>query len=255
MVKKIALLLILISCSVCGQKSRLDTFKIYSAALNENREISVYFPKHFNENINYNVIYSTDGQFINEQYKNKLDSLIDLKKIEPVVIIGVHSNEREVPNSYFKYRNYEYLESMGIGETNTDLSNRFKNHLIFFTAEIPKEIEEKYHLKVKNKYFYGVSNGAGFGFYLACNYPDSFQKYILYSIAGAEYENLKWELKDYPNLILAYGDKENENLIQNINNLSTFLNTKGYDHTLKIYNGGHNRNDWLNEFTKDLKAL
>lgn len=253
--KKIILLLILVSFSACGQHSKLDTFKIFSTALNENREISVYIPKNFEAEREYNIIYCTDGQFINEQYKNKLDSLIDSESIEPIVIIGIHSNEKEVSDSYFEYRNYEYLESLGVGEKNTDLSNRFKNHLAFFIDEVPKEMENKYHLKVKNEYFYGVSNGAGFGISLASYYPDLFKKYILYSVAGAEYENLNWQYDKYPNLIIAYGDKENESLIENIYKFSNYLNSKGYEHILKKYEGGHKRNDWLNQFIEDIKNL
>lgn len=253
--KKIILLLILLSLSACGQHSKLDSFKIFSTALNENREISIYIPKNFNSEKEYNVIYCADGQFINKQYKNKLDNLIDSKSIEPIVIIGIHSNEKEIPDSYFEYRNYEYLESLGIGEKNPDLSNRFKNHLAFFIDEVPKEIENKYHLKVKNKYFYGVSNGAGFGISLASYHPDLFKKYILYSVAGAEYENLNWNLNEYPSLIIAYGNKENEILIENIYKFSDFLNSKGYKHILKKYEGGHKREDWLKQFTEDIKSL
>lgn len=252
---RLILLLIFISLTACGQKDSLESVEMYSNALDEHRNLSVYIPENFNENREYNIIYCTDGQFINKEYKNKLDSLIDSKSIEPIIIIGVHSNEKEIPNSYFEYRNYEYVESLGIGETNSDLSNRFKNHLTFFINEVPKEIENKYHLKVKNRYFYGISNGAGFGISLASYYPDLFKKYILYSVAGAEYKNLNWDSKIYPSLVIAYGDEENENLIGNIVEFSNFLHSKDYKHTLKKYKGGHTREDWLKQFIEDIKLL
>jgi len=250
------LLLIFIIFTACGQKSPLESVEMHSEALNEDRNLSIYIPNEFDANKEYNVIYCTDGQFINAQYKNKLDSLIDSKIIEPIIIIGVHSNEKEIPDSYFEYRNYEYLESLGVGETNSDLSHRFQNHLTFFVDEVPKEIESKYHLKIKNKYFYGVSNGAGFGISLATYYPNLFKGYILYSIAGAEYENLNWDInKTYPFLLMAYGDEENENIIQSSEKFSTFLHEKKYPHTLKKYKGGHKREDWLEQFIEDMKLL
>src|SRR5690554_8224576 len=91
---RLILLLIFISLTACGQKDSLESVEMYSNALDEHRNLSVYIPENFNENREYNIIDCTDGQFINKEYKNKLDSLIDSKSIEPIIIIGVHSNEK-----------------------------------------------------------------------------------------------------------------------------------------------------------------
>ena len=94
-----------------SQESKLENFIFYSESLEEMRELTVYFPVNFNSDSSYTVVFCADGQFINEQYKNKLDSVYRTKRISPFVIIGVHSNEKETSNPYFTYRYFEYIEN------------------------------------------------------------------------------------------------------------------------------------------------
>jgi rhodanese-related sulfurtransferase/enterochelin esterase-like enzyme len=237
-------------------KPKLEHFTFYSKSLKEPRELTVYFPENFTEEKSYNVIFCTDGQFINEQYKRKLDSLFNTKTVNPFVIIGVNSNERMVPNSQFGYRNYEYIENMGnFPNDDSTLNFRFKRHLDFFVNEVDKYVKEKLKLKTGNKYFYGVSNGAGFGITMSKYYPELFSKYIIYSTGGESYENLKWDPEKYPFFIIRCGDKEPEPLIESSKKLSEFLSGRHYEHIFEIYNGGHKREDWMNLFIRDLGKL
>ena len=235
-----------------GQESEIRQLVTHSKFLNEQRILTIYIPGDFNPSEEYDAIFCSDGQFINEQYKIKLDSLFLIQSIAPFVIIGVNSNETKAPNNYLEYRNYEYLESLS-GEEEL-LSSRFRNHLNFFVKEVEDSVAAKLNLKIKNKYFYGVSNGAAFGISLSKYYPKFFTKYILYSIMGMEYEDLKWNIPNPPFFIIAYGNQES--LIERDNQaLSEYLNENGYKHSIRTYDGGHKREDWLTQFIKDILQL
>ena len=236
-----------------GQESKIEHFVFYSNSLEEPRELTVYIPEDFNSEHNYRVIFCTDGQLLNEQYKHKLDTVFSTKTLSPFVIIGVNSNEKQIPNSYFDYRSFEYIENMSSDDP--DLNNRFKRHTNFFVTEVEEYIKKELNLKIDNKYFYGVSNGAGFGVSISKYYPDLFSKYILYSIAGGNFKNLKWNAEKYPFFIIRYGDKEAEPLIMHNKKLSKYLSKKHYQHIFESYQGGHKREEWLNLFIKDIEKL
>ena len=236
-----------------SQNSRLEHFMFYSKSLDELREICVYFPENYTVDSSYNVIFCTDGQFINEQYQSKLDSVFHFKIVNSFVIVGVHSNEKQIPNSYLEYRNFEYLENST--SDNSDLKSRFKRHLNFFVHEVDEYVKDELKLKIDNRYFYGVSNGAGFGVSMSKYYPELFSKYILYSMAGENYHKLKWNTNKYPFFIIKCGNEEPEPLIEGSRKLSKYLSKKHYKHLFEIYNGGHKREDWLNLFINDIKIL
>jgi enterochelin esterase-like enzyme len=252
MKKLLPLICTIISLYSHAQKSNIEHFIFYSNSLKEDRELTVYIPANFNSEESYKVIFCTDGQLLNEQYKHKLDSVFTANTVSPFVIVGVNSNEKNAPNSYFEYRHFEYVENHS---DNPDLNNRFERHLNFFVNEVDKYIKEELNLKISNQYFYGVSNGAGFGVSLSKYYPNLFSKYILYSIAGENFKKLKWNAKQYPFFIIRYGDKEAEPLIKNNKKLSKYLLRNHYKHIFESYNGGHSRADWLNLFIKDIERL
>ena len=128
-----------------GQESKLEHFVFYSKSLDELREITVYFPDNFEEEYSHNVIFCTDGQFIDEQYKHKLDSIFGTKTVIPFVVVGVNSNEKQISNSIFEYRNFEYLENNP--SDNPDLNSRFKRHLNFFVQEVDEYVKNELKLK------------------------------------------------------------------------------------------------------------
>lgn len=249
---KYLLFIFLTSYNLFAQQSVLKEIDFRSKYLNESRKVTIYLPEKFNSKNEYNVVFCTDGQFINTDYQNKLDSLFKTKIIKPFVIIGAHSNEKEIPNTYFSYRNYEYVEDFS--ETDDiDLSNRFQNHLQFFVNELQDSIANKIPLKIKHKYFYGVSNGAGFGVNMAKLYPKMFNKFFVYSIAGEKLNNNKWNNMNYPFFVIRYGDKENSILIENNIAFSEYLKKNNYNYSFEIYSGNHKREDWLKQFIKDVK--
>lgn len=249
---KILLLIFFTTANLFAQKSVLKQIDFRSKYLNESRKVTIFLPEKFNSKKKYNVVFCTDGQFINIDYQKKLDSLFTTKMVKPFVIIGAHSNEKEVPNTYFDYRNYEYVEDFSVTD-DVDLSNRFQNHLQFFVNELQDSISKKISLKIKHKYFYGVSNGAGFGVNMAKQYPKMFDKFFVYSIAGEKYKNNKWNVNNYPFFVIRYGDKENSILTENNILFSEYLKKNNYKNSLHSYSGDHKREDWLKQFLKDVR--
>ncbi|MEG0189345.1 MAG: alpha/beta hydrolase-fold protein, partial [Algoriella sp.] len=230
------------------------TISIESKALNEKRNLTIYFPKNFSTNKKYNVIYMADGQLLTDDYKEKIDSLINIKKISEIVIIGVNSNETDIPNSYLQLRNYEYVEKND-AKDGTELAARFKNHLTFFMNEVNEYATKELKLKSKKKYFYGASNGAGFGVNLLNKYPNYFTGFILYSVAGENKDNFNESVIKSPKIIIRYGKEEVEPLILNNIELIDLLKTKKYNVISSSYDGRHKRKDWLNNFTKDIQTI
>lgn len=249
-----SLLFLLSFYLVNAQNSEIKKISIHSNSLKENRDLTIYFPENFSSNKKYNVFFMTDGQFLNEDYKIKVDSLIEKKIIPELIIVGVNSNEKDIPNSYFQIRNYEYIENFN-DAPDSKFTYRFSNHLDFFINEVNVYIKKELNVKVKRRFFYGVSNGAGFGISLVKKYPKFFKGYILYSVAGANQENIKKSNNDISKIIIRYGDKEAEPLVENNIDLIKFLKANEYNIISSSYIGGHKRIDWLNNFIQDIQKF
>lgn len=60
------------------------------------RIISIYLPQNYNKNSKYKVIYFNDGQYLFKggwNLEKQLDSLTENEIIEPIIVVGIHSNE------------------------------------------------------------------------------------------------------------------------------------------------------------------
>lgn len=57
------------------------------------------------------------------------------------------------------------MENSDIRKLIPAIANSFKNHIIYFKAELIPKIEKDYNQQIggKDRIFYGVSSGAGFG--------------------------------------------------------------------------------------------
>ncbi len=244
------------SSGVRNQESQIKRELIGSSYLNKAREVSIYLPTITSEDKNLAVVYATDGQEFVKEYKRELDSLIENNLIPKLIIVGVHSDERQIEGSDFSYRNYEYIKSYADSE-DEKLSTLYENHYNFFSKELLLYIQSHYPVstKPKDRIFYGFSNGAGFGVSLATDNPSIISNYICMSMAGGSYEDLNWNDDNYPNLILSYGNKEPFPLTMQIDAFSNFLKEKKINHTFYKYEGGHDRKKWKSEFLKSLKQI
>jgi enterochelin esterase-like enzyme len=231
---------------------RIDT--IYSEYLQENRIISVYLPPDFENDKIYPVIFATDGQLLDNIYKKSLDSMIIKGKLPKLIMIGVFSNEKKVDGKFYEYRNCEYIKDFC---KDSILSKRFNDHMNFFTQEMIKYVEQKYPISKerKDRYFFGTSNGAGFGITLSVLMPDLFGCYICFSMAGGKFDSLNKDVKNYPFIEIMYGKDEPIPLTLDIIEFDQYLTKNGFSHNLTVYEGGHDRNIWRRLFIETIEKL
>lgn len=263
--KKYILILLLItvalySCksskNVTLNESKYFTDSIYSNSLSEYRKHNIYLPKGFNSQKNYPIFYATDGNTINSKnfIVKSLDSLINHEIIQPIIFIESHSNRKIADSTSatlgdgkkvkFLFRNFEYVENQTI---DTILLKRFSNHMHYFKDELIAHIEKQLNQKInkENRYFYGVSNGAGFGMSLLNKNPDLIGTYFCFSVFGGDIQTNSWDNTiQYPNLYLIYGNEEPiflKNDADFINNKYKELNSNVY---IEEYEGGHDYRIW-----------
>ncbi|MEL6717628.1 MAG: alpha/beta hydrolase-fold protein [Bacteroidota bacterium] len=215
---------------------------IHSRYLQEKRLISIYLPPNFQRNKAYEIIYCTDGQTIIDFYKSDVDSLIAIQKFPELIMVGIHSNEQLIERTDLQYRNYEYVEGFG-GKKD----KRFEHHYSFFTKEVIAYVEQTYAI-AKRRFFYGTSNGAGFGVSVSAGNPSLFDIYICLSMGGGNYKSLKRSKPDSPFFYLGYGKKEPVPFVIASQDFGDYLSKKKYQYQLKVYDGGHDRNDWKKVF-------
>ena len=248
----VIMLIALVSCKATSSKnSKVIEEKFFSNSLNEERKFKIYFPNNFEVQKKIPIVYTTDGQYVVDNYKNKLDSLIENNIISPLIIVGVFSNEREVNNTVFEYRSFEYLKNFGTDDTL--LNQLYFKHKIFFLEEVQEFIKKKYNISSVEDIFYGFSNGADFGYDILINNCSKYDYYLLYSLTGS---NRTQENK--PNKIcnskifISYGLNENESLKEKSNIIKDSLKNNNYFIEVDVFNGKHNRKDWQQQFFKDL---
>ena len=246
------------STSDQAQGSQVITDTIFSSSLDSQRQFTIYLPSGFNPSQKYPVVYCTDGQAVVEEYKEGLDSLIRVGAIPEIIMVGVFSNEQLVPDKEFEYRNYEYIKGWA-NDSDADLSHLYENHLEFFSVEVPAFMKRKYGIEPnrENTLFYGFSNGAGFGISLSFANLEFAKTYICFSLAGANYGNIskKRDNSRQPFYYFGYGNQEPPPLIMASQDFEKFLNKRKIPHQLFVYEGGHTRDKWKQEFFRVLTII
>lgn len=250
--------------------SQYFTDSIFSKNLSEYRKHNVYLPKGFDKANQYPIIYATDGNTISDKkfYKKIFDSLIDNKIIKPVIFVESHYNGKIADSTsmtsgngskvMLNYRNFEYTRDYEKSHEGTDLGNRFKNHILYFNEELISSTESKLNQKPtkKNRYFYGVSNGAGFGLNLLNKYPNTIGTYLCFSTFGGDAEKNEWKSTiSYPNLYLKYGSKEPvfldmdaEFLKEKYTEFNAFIDIEKFE-------DGHDYKIWKQKFIETVSKL
>jgi len=243
--------------------SEFFTDSIYSKHLNEYRKHNIYLPQGFNDKKEYPIIYATDGSEIREKsfYKTTLDSLIENQIIKPVILIVSHSNNKIADSTSVTlgngnkvklgYRNFEYINDYAKTSRDSTLINRFKNHMQYFSDELISNVENKLNQKPnkRNRYFYGVSNGAGFGLSLLNTYPNKIGTYLCFSTFGGDIQENVWkDDTDYPKLYLQYGSEEPFFLKEDAEFLKSKYEELNLTANINEYDGGHDNKKWNEKF-------
>lgn len=249
-------------------KSEFLTDSIHSKYLNEYRKHNVYLPKGFDSEKEYPIIYATDGNSSLTEKKKLLDSLIDNHIIKPLIFVASFSNNKIADSTStttgdgkkvkLSYRNFEYVDRKPTRIEDSLLVDRFKNHELYFTKELINKIENNYDQdnQKNDRYFYGVSNGAGFGLSLLNKKPELIGTYICFSTFGGDIQSNTWDANiKYPNLYLRYGSDEFFGLKEDAEFLKSKYAESNSFIKSKEYEGGHNNQFWEKEFSEIISRI
>lgn len=277
MKKTIAILTLILLITSCKTKiatitteSIYFTDSIYSKSISEYRKHNIYLPKNFNSDKNYPIVYATDGFTIKENsfLKKNLDSLIENNIIKPIIFVESHSNTKIADSTsttfgdgrkaYLQYRNFEYVDNDSGTQDLKHLSNRFKNHMSYFKNEFIIRIEKQFHQKKSknDRFFYGYSNGAGFGMELLNRNTELIGTYLCFSTFGGGIQTNTWK-KDakYPNLYMIYGSKEPDFLKEESQIMKKVYQDSNSFAEIRSFEGGHDYKIWEAELIKLLTKL
>ncbi|MDT7833192.1 alpha/beta hydrolase-fold protein [Flavobacteriaceae bacterium S356] len=133
-------------------------------------QLSIYIPHEYSSAKKYKVIYINDGQWLFKrseslQLDKKLDSLIAMNAIEPIIIVGIHSDRSRTENYVpYKIEGNPYFVSKAASYANT------------LTKEIIPFIDTRYSTikKREGRAVFGFSFGGLNATWLAIHYPNSF---------------------------------------------------------------------------------
>jgi enterochelin esterase-like enzyme len=242
-------------------KSEFLTDSIFSQSLSEYRKHNVYLPKGFSREKNYPIIYATDGNSALTDKKETLDSLIELNFIKPVIFVASFANNRIADSTSVTtgdgkkvklgYRNFEYINDFASTTEDAALARRFDNHKFYFTNELINYIEKEYNQNIEKeqRYFYGVSNGAGFGLSLLNNEPELIGTYLCFSTFGGDIQTNQWKAEvTYPKLYLKYGSEEPISLKYDAEFLKKKYKESNSFIDIEEYKGHHHNDFWRQEF-------
>ncbi|MFT5777317.1 MAG: enterochelin esterase-like enzyme [Crocinitomicaceae bacterium] len=252
-----------------NSESNYYTDSIFSNSLNEYRKMNIYLPKGYKEGQSYPVIYAPDGYSIDlyedDDHKLILDSLINNDLIPPMIYVASFCNNRDAKDLkvflangdsvYYTFRNFEYVQYRADESVDSVLHLRFDQHLTYFTEELIPSIENQFMLPdmKENRYFYGVSNGGGFGVNMFFKRPELIATYLCFSTYGSTLEKLAWnESKIYPTIYIEYGNlespqiyDENERIVAKCKDLKLNCHSN-------IYQGDHDYLIWIDKFASTL---
>lgn len=245
-----------------NSESKFYTDSIYSRHLAEYRKHNIYLPIDFDSENEYPIFYATDGStnIKNSFIKKTLDSLIGNQIIRPIIYVESHSNSKIAESTinrmdnvmiYLQYRNFEYAKYINIESIKPKLADRFKNHMKYFKDELITNVEKQLNQKLEkeDRYYYGVSNGAGFGLSLLNSYPNKIGSFLCFSTYGEKIQSFTWEDKfNYPKLYLRYGSEEPFFLKQDAEFLKSKYDELGLFSDISEYDGGHDYEKWNENF-------
>lgn len=202
---------------------QLETIQLFSNSLNQKRDLTVFTPKEGNSN---KILYFTDGTIVADIAKS-ISPLIDYEVIQPIVLVGIHSDYEYRSQEYVKYDDYQEL---------------FENHFEFFTNEVPNFLEKEGTITLR--YLFGFSNGADFCNYIGIHYPEWTTKIM--AMSGVAYFPTTVDKKEinikYPDFILSSGI--DENLSAKNLQLKENLTQIGASVNYEEHQGGHEYKIW-----------
>lgn len=121
----------------------------------------------------------------------------------------------------------------------------------YFNNELISTVENKFNQKLtkNDRYFYGVSNGAGFGLHLLNSHPESIGTYLCFSTFGGDIQTNTWKPNvDYPKLYLEFGSEEPFFLKEDADFLKLKYKELNLLAEFNEFKGGHDYKIWNEKF-------
>lgn len=237
----------------------VSTFTLESPQLKTTKKIWIYLPENYTaSDQKYSVIYMHDAQnlfdaktsFVGEwNVDEKLDSL----KAKVIVVGIAHGNEKRI-EELTPFKNEKY------GGGNAD------NYLDFIVKTVKPYIDKNYRTKpkAKNTIIMGSSLGGLVSYYAILKYPEVFGKAAVFSpsfwFSKDIYTLTEKAPKIKTKIYFLCGDKEDENMVQDMIKMERLLDTKRcyclhLTHSKIVKGGEHNEKLWRDGFVGALSWL
>lgn len=196
-----AVLMFLTSCNLSDKRNvdrgtliRIDKFESQYVSA---RNVEVWLPENYPNDEPYATLYMHDGHSLFDSEKTwnhqewgvdeTAQSLMDQKKIRPVIVIGIWNSGKDRQSEYLPQKAFESLSEktqdslMRIARISEktdlytiDISSDL--YLKFITTELKPYIDENFKTfkDKKNTFIAGSSYGGLISLYAVCEYPDVF---------------------------------------------------------------------------------
>lgn len=237
-----------------GKLIKYENF--YSPQLKNFRDIIVYIPPKYEENLP--VIYMHDGQnlfdkktsFIGIEWKidETLDELINNGEIEPIIVVGIY-NTKDRLSEYSPWYD-EKFKAGGKGDS----------YIKFIVETLKPFIDNNFKANKEKTFIGGSSMGGLISLYALAKYPEIFSGAIAMSPSlFFANEKIFEYIKDNPpkgKIYMDVGKLEDKEMVILANKMKEILN----DFSVKIYfriykNGKHNEYFWGKRFKDAIKKI
>jgi enterochelin esterase-like enzyme len=164
-------------------RGEIATHTIASAALGEDRKLTVYLPPGHGTARPSAVVYAADGEAV-PAFASMLEPVLLDGSLPPVALVGLHSGPaggtRAAGNPVVDLRAQEYL-------TGHD-DRRFAAHERFFVSEVVPWAEAQFAVATNpaRRAVFGFSNGGAFATTMGVRHPALFGSILAFSVAGGK---------------------------------------------------------------------
>ena len=172
---------------------------VESAALADNRRVTVYRPPDHTKGEDLPVVYATDGNMF-APYARRLDAAIEAGTCPRVVVVAAHAAPAD--NIRGNQRALEYL--MGFDD------RRFDAHQRFFVDELATWAEDELGVPTDRdrRAVFGCSDGGGHALGTGLLHPQRFGHVFAYSTGTPPELSMGWSAETHPMVHLCAGTLE-----------------------------------------------
>lgn len=271
-------------------KGKIIDVELKSVHLDESRKITIYEPPNYDSSLSYGVLFLTDGEGA-AGIAREFEYLITEKKMEPIIIVGIHNRDMAYENTVFgdyvyDFRNLEFMKDETLDrmtkqqwldskngksvsymikniEEAEDLtqdtvvlkiiSNRYTRLCSFINDEVITYIKDRYSITDdRSKWTLGgFSSGGAFVFSYSCDH-NFFENIIVMSPAGpGDTYNFSNSTSNY---FVAAGNKEGYFFDQSQQYLPIFDSLQiPYIH--QTFDAGHEWDMWLTFYLQSCEKI